>query len=296
MHKTYVNALCSIKHTNPFIIDDHAKNSILNQLYLYNNHMKRKRFGQHFLHDHKVLQDIVNAIAPTSSDHMVEIGPGRGVLTAELLPNVKQLDVIEIDRDLVAYLQNEFRSAKNFTIHEADILSFDFNLITRNNHLLRIVGNLPYNISTPLLFKLFPLFPIIQDMHFLLQKEVVVRLCAKVGSHHYGRLSVMSQYFCENMQLLAIKPNAFSPPPKVDSAFIRMIPHRQLLPVDNLETLSRVVKEAFNYRRKTLANCLKKIITSGELISIDIDPNQRPQQLIVEDFVKISNMVSRKYK
>lgn len=256
--------------------------------------MKRKRFGQHFLQDPQTLQDIALAIAPNETDHMIEIGPGRGALTELLLPVVKQLDVIEIDRDLVTHLKQAYDNKKNLNIHEADVLSFDFNTLTKDRHSLRIVGNLPYNISTPILFKLFSSLEIIQDMHFMLQKEVVERLTAKVGSRDYGRLSVMSQYFCENIKLFSIEPSAFSPPPKVDSAFIRMIPRRSLQPLANdLKTFSNVVREAFNYRRKTLSNCLKKIISNDDLIRLGIDPKKRPQELTVEDFVKISNNNSR---
>ena len=252
--------------------------------------IKRKRFGQHFLQDPATLHHIVRAIAPRPSDHVVEIGPGRAALTQLLLPHVKQLDVIEIDRDLVAYLQQTFHEQKNLIIHAGDVLSFDFTALADHTP-LRIVGNLPYNISTPLLFKLFPCIERIQDMHFMLQKEVVERLTAPVGNHHYGRLSVMSQYFCDNALLFIVPPEAFSPSPAVDSAFIRMIPHTPTLIANDLSTLSLVVREAFNYRRKTLSNGLKKIIPSDLLVSLNIDPHQRPQQLKVEDFVKISNMV-----
>ena len=257
-------------------------------------HHPRKRFGQHFLSDMSVLQHITQAIHPRKTDHMVEIGPGQGVLTELLLPSVKRLDVIEIDHDLVRHLETLFSNEKNFHLHPGDVLAFDFSTLTPIDDQLRIVGNLPYNISTPLLFKLFTVGPLIKDMHFMLQKEVVERLCAKVGGHHYGRLSVMAQYFCENLYLFTVGPEAFSPPPKINSAVIRMLPHKEPPhPANNLETFSLIVKEAFCYRRKTLANCLKKYITSHELEHLDINPTRRPQELTVEEFIKISNSINQ---
>lgn len=255
------------------------------------NFHPRKRFGQHFLTDSNVLNTLLSSIAPQPTDHIVEVGPGQGVLTELLLPEVKKLDAIEIDRDLVKILKRQFRAHKNFTIHEADVLSFDFKSISNNEQRLRIVGNLPYNISTPLLFKLFTYRKIITDMFFMLQKEVVERLTATVGSHQYGRLSVMSQYFCKNTELFTVDAEAFSPPPKVESAVVCLIPHEQVHPANDLSLFTNIVREAFSYRRKTLRNCLKKYISSASLESINIDPTKRPQELTVEDFVKISNMI-----
>ncbi|WP_423063140.1 16S rRNA (adenine(1518)-N(6)/adenine(1519)-N(6))-dimethyltransferase RsmA [Candidiatus Paracoxiella cheracis] len=252
----------------------------------------RKRFGQHFLRDPNVLNKLLSAIAPRSTDHVVEIGPGQGVLTELLLPAVKRLDAIEIDRDLVTLLEERFSADNNLTIHQADVLKFDLNSIETDNERLRIVGNLPYNISTPLLFKLFSYGNLIQDMIFMLQKEVVDRLTATPGSHDYGRLSVMAQYFCEDSRLFTVGPEAFSPPPKVESAVVCLIPRQHTHSVNDLNLLTTIVREAFSYRRKTLRNCLKKYISAEDLQTLNIDPIKRPQELTVEDFVKISNMVN----
>jgi len=222
---------------------------------------------------------------------MIEIGPGQGVLTELLLSEVKQLDAIEIDRDLAKVLKQQFSAHKNFIVHEADVLSFDFNSIKNDDQNLRIVGNLPYNISTPLLFKLFSYRTIITDMFFMLQKEVVERLTARVGSPQYGRLSVMAQYFCKNTELFTVDAESFSPPPKVESAVVCLIPHQYIHPVNDLTLFTNIVREAFSYRRKTLRNCLKKYTSSESLESININPTKRPQELTVEDFVKISNMI-----
>lgn len=253
----------------------------------------RKRFGQHFLHDPNILQKIISAISPQTNDHFVEIGPGRGVLTAALLSTGIHLDAVEIDRDLVHYLQLRFIDEKNLHLHQQDALEFDFASLIRNQQKLRIVGNLPYNISTPLLFKLFTHFDYIQDMHFMLQKEVAKRLTASVGDSVYGRLSVMAQYFCHCTSLFTVSANSFSPPPKVESAFVRLIPHQQQPNATHFENFTTIVREAFNYRRKTLANALKRLVTTEQLIAIGIDPKTRPQELTVEDFVKISHIIGK---
>ncbi len=245
----------------------------------------RKRFGQHFLRDTRVLQQIVTAIAPHANDHLVEIGPGDGALTHHLIGKTQQLDLIELDRDLIALLQNKFGNAA--TIYEGDVLNFDFHQL--NNTPLRPVGNLPYNISTPLIFHLFNFLDVIKDMHFLLQKEVVDRLTANVGSHQYNRLSVMTQYYCNNEMLFTVEPDAFNPPPKVVSAFVRLQPKQRTEQANDLSVFHDVVREAFNYRRKTLNNSLKKLVTADQLLALNIDPKQRPQELSVEDYIRISN-------
>lgn len=256
-----------------------------------NKHIPRKRFGQHFLRDPNILRKIVAAIAPQPEQHIVEIGPGEGVLTALILPNLKKMDVIEIDRDLVLLLQNRFKDNKKLQIHQQDVLKFDWHMLTRVPHALRIVGNLPYNISSPLLFKLFSVLDLIYDMHFMLQKEVVLRMTAEVGAENYNRLSVMTQYYCQNERLFDISPAAFYPPPKVDSAIVRMTPRTPELVAKSIAVFSDVVRTAFNQRRKTLHNCLKTMITSSELTQLNIDNNLRPQRLTVNDFVKIANFL-----
>lgn len=250
----------------------------------------RKRFGQHFLTDKNILNNMAMAIGPQQDDCLVEIGPGRGALTDFLYPALKTLHVIEIDRDLIAYLKTRFASGEQLIIHEGDVLSFDFDTLCAGNT-VRIVGNLPYNISTPLLFKLFEHASHIKDMYFLLQLEVVNRLTAPVGSKNYGRLSVMSQYFCESTSLFQVGPNAFTPPPKVESAFIQMVPRTPSILANDIRALSLVVREAFSYRRKTLQNALKKLVTAEQLQSLHIDPRTRPQHVSVEDYVRISHLI-----
>lgn len=254
-------------------------------------HTPRKRFGQHFLTDSHVLQEIMDCLALQPSDRVVEIGPGQGALTSLLLPALNHLDAVELDRDLVTFLQSHFDPNK-LTIHSADALDFEYSTLSHHPSDLRVVGNLPYNISTPLLFKLFSEITCIKDMHFMLQKEVVLRLTAEVGSTDYNRLSVMSQYFCDNHYLFTVPPTAFNPPPKVESAIVRLTPraHQPLSP-DEFAVFSRVVKEAFNYRRKTLGNCLKKLISAQQLTALDIDPATRPQNVSVADFMRIARVV-----
>lgn len=255
----------------------------------------RKRFSQNFLTDHHILQKIVRSISPRENDHIVEIGPGHGALTQYLFPLVDKLDLIEIDRDLVRQLQHQFSSNPSITIHQADALHFDLYDITHKEKTLRVVGNLPYHISTPLLFHCFEYLKLIKDMYFMLQKEVVLRLTAEVGSHHYGRLSVMSQFYCENKLLFIVPPQAFSPKPKVESAFIAMHPREKpLIEPANMTIFADVVREAFNYRRKTLSNALKRLVETETLESLEIDPKLRPQEISPENFVRISNAIEKR--
>lgn len=248
----------------------------------------RKRFGQHFLKDPYILQSIKSAIAPHIDDHLVEIGPGHGALTDYLIGTAKRLDLIEIDRDLVPLLEKKY--GDNVSTHECDVLTFDVRQLSGHDK-LRIVGNLPYNISTPLLFHLFDQLDVIQDMYFLLQKEVVNRMTAKSGTHDYGRLSVMTQFYCRAMALLDVAPTAFDPPPKVMSTFMRLVPHEKPLAVKSVMQLQNIVREAFSYRRKTLSNSLKRWITADQLIALSIDPKRRPQELSVEEYIRISDVV-----
>lgn len=257
-------------------------------------HLPRKRFGQHFLRDAKVLQRIAQAIAAQPGQHVVEIGPGEGVLTDYLVASSCQLTLIEIDRDLAQALQQRFAGNTNVSLINQDVLQVDFAQWSSAPHSLRVVGNLPYNISSPLLFKLFAYCDSIADMHFLLQKEVVERMTAPVGDANYNRLSVMTQYFCDNEALFDVPPSAFYPPPKVDSAVIRMVPRTPTVIAQDLPTLELVVRTAFNQRRKTIHNALKTLLDDAALHALKIDPMQRPQTLSVDAYVRISNYLHAK--
>ena len=253
-------------------------------------HLTRKRFGQHFLKDSIILEKIIATIRPQKTDTIIEIGPGQGALTDFLINECAQLILVEIDRDLVAFLQKKYNYSKNLTIYQSDILQFDLSTSKIENKRLRILGNLPYNISTPLLFHLFAQIEFIKDIHCMFQKETVLRLTASVNDTNYGRLSIMSQFFCDNSLLFNVPSNAFIPPPKVESAFMRLIPGKTTTnTVKDLNQFSALVKEAFTYRRKTIANALKKLIPNKKWNIIGINPQARPQELTVEDFVKISN-------
>ncbi len=252
-------------------------------------HRPKKRFGQHFLHDSEVISQIITHIDPKPQDHLVEIGPGQGVLTIQLLPLVKSMDVIELDRDLIAPLAATCKPLGNINIHAYDVLKFDFGQLTTEPNDLRIVGNLPYQISTPLLFHLIIYIDLIKDLHFMLQKEVVNRLAASSGTKSYGRLSIMVQYHFQVEKLFEVDPTAFYPIPQVHSAVVRLVPKKHPLPLTNYQLFSDIVREAFNHRRKTLHNCLRGIITSQQLQSLGIDPDCRPEQLTVAEFVNISN-------
>jgi 16S rRNA (adenine1518-N6/adenine1519-N6)-dimethyltransferase len=251
-------------------------------------HKPRKRFGQNFLHDASVIQRIISVIQPATGQNMVEIGPGEGALTEELLPIVGHLDVVELDRDLVPHLRNTLADKGELVIHQADALKFDFASLSKGKHQLRIIGNLPYNISTPLLFHLLTTSEAIMDMHFMLQKEVVERITAVPGSKVYGRLTVMINYYCESELLFLVKPDSFRPPPKVDSAIVRLVPHNKP-PVDvNPNDLSSLVSKAFAQRRKTLRNNLKGILDAEDIQALGIDPGIRPEQLSLKDFASLT--------
>jgi len=248
---------------------------------------KKKSLGQHFLRDQNILRKIVELIAPNSNDNLIEIGPGAGALTTKLLPLVDSLDAIELDKDVIPDLERNCHHDKKLHIHLADVLRVDF---TQFKAPIRLVGNLPYNISTPLLFHLIKNINLIKDMHFMLQKEVAERIAASPGSKIYGRLSVMMQYYCEVELLLYIGSGAFSPAPKVASAFIRLIPRKNNPIIASDENkLSDIVRDAFNHRRKTIANGLKKYLTPSQLEKIGINPGLRPEQLSVDEFVRIAN-------
>lgn len=252
----------------------------------------RKRFGQNFLHDEAVITDIIAAVAPQKDQHLVEIGPGRGALTTLLVADAGRLDVIELDRDLVLLLEKQFSGAANLHIHQADALEFDFKQLQQNDEKLRVIGNLPYNITTPLLFHLLDQATLIEDMCFMLQREVVERICAAPGSKSYGRLSIMIQYQCMAEQLFIVPPTAFEPQPKVESAIIYLQPRAQLLGgAVCIKTLGRLVTQAFNQRRKTIANTLKNSVSLSVLESQGIDPKQRPETLSVEQYVALAQSI-----
>lgn len=254
-------------------------------------HQARKRFGQNFLVDQNIIQRIVRAIAPRANDHLVEIGPGQGAITALLLDACPNLQVMELDRDLIPILQQKFSGYPGLTIHAADALKFDFSKLPPEGQRLRVVGNLPYNISTPLLFHLLGYRGLIADMHFMLQKEVVERLAAEPSSKDYGRLSIMCQYFCQVEFLFEVGPHCFRPAPKVDSAIVRLTPHATLpYEAEDTKLLDTLVKTAFQQRRKTLRNALKQWLPAeASLATLGIDPQCRPEELRVQDYVALAN-------
>jgi 16S rRNA (adenine1518-N6/adenine1519-N6)-dimethyltransferase len=255
-------------------------------------HNPRKRFGQNFLHDQTVIYDIISSIQAKPGEHWVEIGPGLGALTAPLLNEGIRLDVIELDRDLVVLLKEKFKQQNQLQIHSADALKFDFSALADDNEKLRIIGNLPYNISTPLMFHLLDNAFCIQDMHIMLQKEVVDRICAVPGSKKYGRLSVMMQYYCAPELLFDVPPESFEPAPQVMSAIVRLVPHaRPPVEVNDITKLNRVVTEAFSQRRKTLRNSLKKLISEESITALDINPTLRAENISLNDFAKLSNLL-----
>jgi len=262
-------------------------------------HVPRKRFGQNFLHDPRVIAQIVHTISPHTGEHMIEIGPGRGAITLPLLAHGIDLDVIELDRDLIENLnQLTVPESASLRVHNADALEFDLCGLASDGRKLRVAGNLPYNISTPLLFRLIEQHACIQDMHLMLQREVVERMAAGAGGRDYGRLSIMVQYHCRVQSLFTIGPGAFFPQPKVDSCFVRLTPHTQpAVRVADEDTFALVVKTAFTHRRKTLRNALRGLATDKVIADADIDPGLRPEQLELAQYARLSERISsaRKY-
>lgn len=259
-------------------------------------HTARKRFGQNFLHDDNVIQGIVAAIYPQKDQYLVEIGPGLGALTEPVADQLEHLTVVELDRDLAERLRHHPFLHQKLNVIETDAMQFDFGQLYEEEKLaekgqkLRVFGNLPYNISTPLIFHLLKFHDKIQDMHFMLQKEVVKRLCAAPNSKAYGRLTIMTQYFCQVMPVLEVPPTAFKPAPKVDSAVVRLIPHKELPhPVKDLYWLNRVTSQAFNQRRKTLRNALSTLFSAENLTALKIDLNARAENLTIADYVRLAN-------
>jgi len=245
----------------------------------------RKRFGQHFLHDPGTIARIIDSVAPTPGEHLVEVGPGRGALTWGLLARARRLDAIEIDRDLAAGLRADARAAHGLTVRVENALATDFASLRAEGPALRIVGNLPYNISTPLLFHLLQSRAAIADMHFMLQKEVVVRMTAQPGGKDYGRLTVMLAAYAEVEALFDVGPGAFTPPPRVWSAVVRLRPSATpRFPIGSDPMLRSVVTSAFSHRRKTLRNGLKGMLTGEEIEDCGIDPSLRPETLAPAQF------------
>lgn len=256
-------------------------------------HRTRKRFGQNFLHDNRVIEKIVHAVAPRTGDFMVEIGPGLGALTAPLLAASEALTVVELDRDLAAGLPGRVGEPQKLTIVEGDALKFNFMTLVQDNKPLRIVGNLPYNISTPLLFHLLQYGSQVQDMHFMLQKEVVDRIVAEPNSKDYGRLSVMIQYYCKPEFLFEVPPGAFNPPPKVTSAVFRLTPYAQKpLVAKDEKQFASLVSHVFTQRRKTLRNTLKGRVDEQGFAQAQVDPMARPENLSLAQFVALADVAT----
>ncbi len=251
----------------------------------------RKRFGQHFLHDKNIIARMVSAIAPAESDKLLEIGPGQGALTFPLLAQCKQLTAVELDRDLIPILQRGAAKYGALNVINCDILEFDLKALAgTDDQQYRIAGNLPYNISTPLMFHLMTSISHIRDMHFMVQREVALRIVATVGDKNYGRLSIMMQYYCQCQYLIDVPPQSFTPPPKVDSSIIRLIPHPQpIIEVNDFELFSLIVKTAFGQRRKTIANSLKKMIEPSCFEAAQVDRSLRAECLTGADFARLTH-------
>ncbi len=256
------------------------------------NHRAKKQFGQNFLVDEQIITDIITAIRPEANDHMVEIGPGLGALTRPLLKRLNRLQVVEIDRDLIARLQNEYPQGESkLVIHAADALEFDFATLPKP---LRIVGNLPYNISTPLLFHFAAYAERIHDMHFMLQNEVVDRMVAEPSTPEYGRLSVMLQYRFQIEKLLEVPPHSFRPAPKVNSAIVRLIPLvADEIRIHNEKLYANIVSAAFGQRRKTLRNTLRVFLNETDFNFLGINSQLRAENLSVRDFEKVANYLDK---
>ena len=259
-------------------------------------HVAKKRFGQNFLTDQAVIASLVDAINPHKNQSIVEIGPGLGALTKPLLKKIDHLHVVEIDRDIVSWMQTEYAKPSyvnnKISIHNVDALKFDFSQLGRQ---LRVTGNLPYNISTPILFHLLDNLAHITDMHFMLQKEVVERMVASPSTPAYGRLSVMLQYYLNMEYLITVPPEAFEPAPKVESAFVRCVPHASLpFIAKDTALFAKIVIAAFGQRRKTIRNTLKDFLSDGDFEQLKISSQMRAENLSVSDFVSISNFCNNK--
>jgi 16S rRNA (adenine1518-N6/adenine1519-N6)-dimethyltransferase len=258
-------------------------------------HIPRKRFGQHFLHAPTVIQRIIEAIDPQPGEPLVEIGPGLGAITLPLLDRAGTLDAIEIDRDAIRDLSSKAHGRGTLRIHEADVLDFQFAQLQHGSELLRLVGNLPYNISTPLLFHLIEQRELFKDMHFMLQKEVVDRMAARAGDDDYGRLSVMLAPWLEVTSLFDIGPGAFRPPPQVTSSFVRLRPHATPpFVIEDLAAYRQIVAGAFSQRRKTLRNALRSLLDESVLEAAGIDPGARAETIEPQRFAALANVWRRR--
>ena len=259
-------------------------------------HITRKRFGQHFLNDDGVIHSIINTIGPQHKKTLVEIGPGRGAITLPLLEYDVHMHLIEIDRDLVKWWREKQQQGLNIDVHEADVLRFDFNELGSQENPIHLIGNLPYNISTPLFFRLIDFHSIIADMCFMVQKEVALRLTAQPGEKPYGQLSVWLQLHYQTELLFDVAPGSFSPPPKVDSSIIRMQPHENPpVEVTNKEQFHKFIEAAFAQKRKTLRNNLKKILSAEQMQTAGIDPSRRAETLTLKEFAALYTQLEKQH-
>jgi 16S rRNA (adenine1518-N6/adenine1519-N6)-dimethyltransferase len=256
-----------------------------------NQHQAKKRFGQNFLHDTQIIDRLMGCLCLKENDSFVEIGPGLGAITRQLLPIIKKMDAIELDREIVPKLQFNCDRLGQLTIHQMDALKVDYHRFFTDRP-IRVIGNLPYNISTPLLFHLFKYKAIIQDMHFMLQKEVVERMVAEPGSKTYGRLTIMTQSICNIQMLFKVPAHAFTPIPKVESAIVLLTPKKEKSPINNPSFFSKMVSDAFNQRRKTLRNVWKAYLSSEEIEQLNMNPALRPEQITIDEYIKASNYLA----
>ena len=254
-------------------------------------HRARKRFGQNFLTDRALIQRIVDTINPVAGELILEIGPGQAAISKPLSESDAQLHLLEIDRDLAARLKLMFEPMDLARVHEGDALKMDFSEIMGNRP-FRLVGNLPYNISTPLIFHVLQWHELVIDMHFMLQQEVVNRMAAQPGTKAWGKLSVMCQYYCEVMPLFNVPPEAFSPAPRVQSMFVKLVPHRQPpVKINDMAAFERLVSQAFSMRRKTLRNSLRGMLDSTQIESTGIDAGARPETLSLQQFADLAKLL-----
>lgn len=255
----------------------------------------KKNLGQHFLTDQDIISKIVLAVKPVAGDFLVEIGPGQGAITFPLLKKHGALTVIEFDRDLITPLMESAEGMGDLTIIHKDVLKVDFTKLAADRPAMRLVGNLPYNISTPILFHVLEHAPVVRDMHFMLQKEVIDRMAAEPGSKVYGRLTVMLQARCEVTPLFMVPPHAFRPPPKVDSAVVRLVPlAADKIHIKDAVLFENLVRDAFGQRRKTIRNAMQALATSDDIEAVGLRPDARAEQLPVTDFIKLANFLTSK--